>query len=441
MIRARGGCTNCRRHRKKCDQQRPCCKRCRSLGYECSGYSNPQRWVNYAAVSTVSSNPAPQEVTSSLALPAPPPKYETKMTLPLFHQYVNYGLRMFCKGYSQSWIRPFFLDMSATSPSVPILSAAIQFYIHQGSSVPVLECIDLALKTFRYEVVSYQDTLKAGILSAGVLLCKLNFLQAQPCTPYIRMISEVYNLNTQMNFSALQQNVAVRHALELLAVMDIPQLVLGRVCPSLGLWKRFREAQDSWVGGRMTGVEVVSGMPMDLLDIFADAEHDDTENLILRLSLWEWQGDTAECLQHNLWDAWRLAGIVDLRRRDRCRRRLQNRQPDHDADESCGDTSVLDRLMAVVSIIYDRSRLPKHRHGLIGLIFPLVVVSLEVRYLKRHAEAKQIVDNVRNTIKAERTYNVTKVAFQLLDDAWNDGSSWYDIDERARSQGVEVALM
>ncbi|QKD48665.2 uncharacterized protein FOBCDRAFT_128794 [Fusarium oxysporum Fo47] len=392
------------------------------------------RWVNYAAVSTVSSNPAPQEVTSSLALPAPPPKYETKMTLPLFHQYVNYGLRMFCKGYSQSWIRPFFLDMSTTSPSVPILSAAIQFYIHQGSSVPVLECIDLALKTFRYEVVSYQDTLKAGILSAGVLL-------SQPCTPYIRMISEVYNLNTQVNFPALQQNVAVRHALELLAVMDIPQLVLGRVCPSLGLWKRFREAQDSWEGGRMTDVEVVSGMPMDLLDIFADAEHDDTENLILRLSLWEWQGDTAECLQHNLWDAWRLAGIVDLRRRDRCRRRLQDRQPDHDADESCGDTSVLDRLMAVVSIIFDCSRLPKHRHILIGLIFPLVVVSLEVRYLKRHAEAKQIVDNVRNTIKAERTYNLAKVVFQLLDDAWNDGSSWYDIDERARSQGVEVALM
>ncbi|EWZ84289.1 hypothetical protein FOWG_12100 [Fusarium oxysporum f. sp. lycopersici MN25] len=441
MIRARGGCTNCRRHRKKCDQQRPCCKRCRSLGYECSGYSNPQRWVNYAAVSTVSSNPAPQEVTSSLALPAPPPKYETKMTLPLFHQYVNYGLRMFCKGYSQSWIRPFFLDMSTTSPSVPILSAAIQFYIHQGSSVPVLECIDLALKTFRYEVVSCQDTLKAGILSAGVLLCKLNFLQAQPCTPYIRMISEVYNLNTQMNFPALQQNVAVRHALELLAVMDIPQLVLGRVCPSLGLWKRFREAQDSWEGGRMTGVEVVSGMPMDLLDIFADAEHDDTENLILRLSLWEWQGDTAECLQHNLWDAWRLAGIVDLRRRDRCGRRLQDRQADHDVDESCGGTSVLDRLMAVVSIIFACSRLPKHRHVLIGLIFPLVVVSLEVRYLKRHAEAKQIVDNVRNTIKAERTYNLAKVVFQLLDDAWNDGSSWYDIDERARSQGVEVALM
>ncbi|EGU75623.1 hypothetical protein FOXB_13857 [Fusarium oxysporum f. sp. conglutinans Fo5176] len=392
------------------------------------------RWVNYAAVSTVSSNPTPQEVTSSLALPAPPPKYETQMTLPLFHQYVNYGLRMFCKGYSQSWIRPFFLDMSTTSPSVPILSAAIQFYIHQGSSVPVLECIDLALKTFRYEVVSYQDTLKAGILSAGVLL-------SQPCTPYIRMISEVYNLNTQMNLPALQQNVVVRHALELLAVMDIPQFVLGRVCPSLGLWKRFREAQDTWEGGRRTGVEVVSGMPMDLLDIFADAEHDDTENLILRLSLWKWQGDTAECLQHNLWDAWRLAGIVDLRRRDQCRRRLQDRQADHDADESYGDTSVLDRLMAVMSIIFDCSRLPRQGHVLIGLIFPLVVASLEVPYLKRHTEAKRIVDDVRNAIKAERTYHLAKVVFQLLDDAWNDGSSWYDIDERARSQGVEVALM
>ncbi|KAL5610306.1 hypothetical protein FOVSG1_004987 [Fusarium oxysporum f. sp. vasinfectum] len=381
------------------------------------------RWVNYAAVSTVSSNPAPQEVTSSLALPAPPPKYETQMTLPLFHQYVNYGLRMFCKGYSQSWIRPFFLDMSTTSPSVPILSAAIQFYIHQGSSVPVLECIDLALKTFRYEVVSYQDTLNAGILSAGALL------------------SEVYSLNSQMNFLALQQNVVVRHALELLAVMDISQFVLGRVCPSLGLWKRFREVQDTWEGGRMTGVEVVSGMPMDLLDIFADAEHDHTKNLILRLSLWEWQGDTAECPQHNMWDAWRLAGIVDLRRRDRCRRGLHDRQADHGADESYGDTSVLDRLMAVISIIFDCSRLPRQRHILIGLIFPLVVASLEVPYLKRHTEAKQIVDDVRNAIKAERTYHLAKVVFQLLDDAWNDGSSWYDIDERARSQGVEVALM
>jgi hypothetical protein len=254
-------------------------------------------------------------------------------------------------------------------------------------------------------------------------------------------MSEVYHLNTQMNFLVLQQNVVVRHALELLAVMDIPQFVLGRVCPSLGLWKRFREAQDTWEGGRLRGIEVVSGMPMDLLDIFADAAHDDTENLILRLSEWEWQGDTAEYLQYNLWDAWRLAGIVDLRRRERCRRRLQNTQADYDADESCADTSVLDRLMAVISIIFDDSRLPKYRHVLIGLIFPLVVASLEVPYLKRHTRAKQIVDDVQNAIKAERTYNLTKVVFRILDDAWNDGSSCYDIDARARFQGVEVALM
>jgi hypothetical protein len=64
--------------------------------------------------------------------------------------------------------------MSTQSPSVLILSAAIQLYINQGSSVPALECVDLALRTFRYEVVSYRDTVSAGTLSAGVLLCKLN---------------------------------------------------------------------------------------------------------------------------------------------------------------------------------------------------------------------------------------------------------------------------
>ncbi|KAI1050956.1 hypothetical protein LB505_013951 [Fusarium chuoi] len=441
MIRSRGGCRNCRHHRKKCDQRRPCCTRCKSRGDTCSGYSNSLQWVNYAAESTVSSDAAAHVVTSSLALPAPPPMFEMHMTQPLFQQYVNYGLRLFCKGYSQSWIQPHFVDMSTKSPSVPILSAAIQLYINQGSSVTALECIGLALRTFRYEVLSYQDTVSAGTLSAGVLLCKLNFLHAQPCTPYICTISEVYHLNTQMKCLVLQQNVVVQHAIELLAVMDLPQFVLGRVHPSLGLWKRFREAQDTREGGRLRGIEVVSGMPMDLLDIFADAEHDDTENLILRLWEWKWQGGAAEYLQYTLWDAWRMAGIVDLRRRERCRRRLQLTQADYDAEEYRRDTSVLDRLMPVISIIFDYSRLPKYRHILIGLIFPLVVASLEVPYLKRHTEAKQIVDAVRDAIKAERTYNLAKVVFQLLDDAWNDGSSCYDIDARARFQCIEVPLM
>ncbi|RSL52044.1 hypothetical protein CEP53_008220 [Fusarium sp. AF-6] len=40
-----GGCSTCRRRKKKCDEGRPFCLACRKLGVVCPGYQKLLRWV------------------------------------------------------------------------------------------------------------------------------------------------------------------------------------------------------------------------------------------------------------------------------------------------------------------------------------------------------------------------------------------------------------
>lgn len=76
-----------------------------------------------------------------------------------------------------------------------------------------------------------------------------------------------------------------------------------------------------------------------------------------------------------------------------------------------------------------------------GLLFPLVTASLEISYLKRHPESKRTLDDVRQSFEQGRTFPLSKVMFQFLDEAWEDGSDCFDMDHVARCRGVELAIM
>lgn len=75
-----------------------------------------------------------------------------------------------------SWVQPFFVEMSAKSKSLVLLSSAIQAYLDEGSSelsVSSMEYIDTALKEFRREIVVHYDVMPAATACSGVLLCVL----------------------------------------------------------------------------------------------------------------------------------------------------------------------------------------------------------------------------------------------------------------------------
>ncbi|KAJ4152115.1 hypothetical protein NW765_017624 [Fusarium oxysporum] len=317
MIRSRGGCYNCRRRKKRCNQQRPWCSACRARGLQCTGYSKQLRWIEGTVNPSPAVNTAVAFVPGALSRASVPqsglssvsPSIVTvqgpapSLTPELFRKFLDSGLMRLYKTTGTCWIQPFFAEMSMQSRSISLLSAAIQTYFDGGGAdlpVPSMELVDLGVKAFRAELTAYHRKLHPPTACAGLLLCILHFLQGRPTSPFLKMLAELYNLKTGIPslVPGSQYDPAVRHVLEFIGVMDLPCLVLGRVCPSMSIWREFRKAQDSWNNGRAKGIELISGMPMALLGIFADIPYLDTEKTVERF--WTWPGEIGEYLQCHL---------------------------------------------------------------------------------------------------------------------------------------------
>ena len=135
---------------------------------------------------------------------------------------------------------------------------------------------------------------------------------------YLNSMKDLYQLHG--DFSRLAHdplyNIGIQHSLEVMAIMDLPSMVIVRPGPSLGIWKRFRASQDTWQQGRLKDVETISGIPRSLLDVFAtvfgEANHNGFSGV--EASLWIWPGELGDFRQCQLWEAWRFAAILNLRR-------------------------------------------------------------------------------------------------------------------------------
>ncbi|RSL50220.1 hypothetical protein CEP53_008881 [Fusarium sp. AF-6] len=140
---------------------------CNRRHVQCSGYSTEYRWINHTAEPrgpqyaeppvVYDYTHAPCNLETTITFTAPPPTYDSRITQPLFRNFLYSGLRLFYKTQSNTWIQPFLVDMSQESQSIPIMGAAIQSLTSNGGeSMPIttMECLDIALKTFRIEIVS-----------------------------------------------------------------------------------------------------------------------------------------------------------------------------------------------------------------------------------------------------------------------------------------------
>lgn len=238
--------------------------------------------------------------------------------------------------------------------------------------------------------------------------------------------------------------MAIRHSLEVMGVMDISSMSIGRIGPPIGIWRLLRKLQDALKDGRVPGVEVVSGLPRSLLDIFASLLDNDDEYTESRL--WSWPGEIGEYLQCHLWDGWRLSGILEVRRRRRMERK--RRRPGGSSDKpgashaAPGSDVILCRLMASMDALNRSFELPQNEHLLVynALIYPLVMASLEVELLKGHIEWRRTLHDVRMTFLRRDSIKLVKATFDLLDEAWQHGTSDFDIHEAARSKGMEIAV-
>ncbi|KAF6826093.1 C6 finger domain-containing protein [Colletotrichum musicola] len=436
ITRPRHGCLSCKRRKRKCDEKRPECGPCKRRRISCEGYVKTLRWVGDSASQAAESQVVDTETATSPDLqrgrrssvaarvsgdrPRAPAQQNGSPAFSnedreIFENFLRSALFKLYNTETQSWIRSIFEQLASKSDALVSVCIALQGYVDDGCdrlSVSSMERFDVALRTFRAELASEQEVIEASTACAGLVICSLC---ARPFTHYARSMADLCDIETRMRLleSGPSCDLPMLHILECLCVMDLPSYVLGRVSPSMGMWKRFRAAQDGWAGGRLQGVDVGSGLPRSLLDILSSVQEGHQEDFESRL--WLWPGEKDEVL-HETGASFKVPH-TEL---------------------------VMCRLMASLDAIYKHIQLrpPDDKYSLVhnGLVFPVAMASLEVGILKRRPQWKLTLNNFREHLTRRDSFHFTTVLFDILDEAWIENSSSFDADEAARKRGVEVVM-
>jgi hypothetical protein len=259
---------------------------------------------------------------------------------------------------------------------------------------------------------------------------------------YLDLIVNVYDLKNKLKTPGQIpiDNLYHRHLLEVLGVMDIPSMVIGRSGEPIGVWKLLRRLQDDFPEGRAEGIEVVSGLPRSLLDIFAGLVDNDPEYTETRF--WSWPGEVGESLQVHLWEAWRFSGILEIRRRKRMERKARGIYDEVPNNNHPDTEVVLCRLIASIDALQKAYEEPHNQDLLVhnGLPYPVINAGLEVPLLKLHPSWKRTMDDVKHSFLSNDSFDLINIIFQLVDAAWEDGTSTFDIEKAVRDKGIEMAI-
>ncbi|KAK7182856.1 hypothetical protein DPSP01_011980 [Paraphaeosphaeria sporulosa] len=481
--RTRGGCVNCKKRKRKCDEQRPGCMACIDRNIRCEGYAHPVRWVEGIAsrgrfvgvrdpglllqpVEATTAAPNVDRVTSSS--PA-----DTAHTTPLqfpgdtlhmaeedqnrisdeesiaFEKFLVTGLHQLCNAEIYGWLSVFFRAVSKESRALPLVGAALQAYYDNGWTVTAMERMDRAIRTFRTDLEILGSERRSATICSGLLICTMCLYQTRPITPYLRLLADMHNLKGSLEGLTPNPLVHVpsQHVLEVLGVMDMTSFLIGRLHPSLGIWKRVRDLRSDTSHRVLGDIEVVTGLPRTLLDIFSEITEQCDVNSQVEAMFWGWRGCVGTLDQCHLWDSWRYAGILDIRRR--LRRLWASNAPCGSSvfdnlDQAANNEAVLCRLIASLDAL---SRKAKTVGGLEpsflnkGLIFPFTLANLEVPLLKINPSWKSTLEDFQSVFfsKDDVTLGGSAV-LTLINQAWEAGTHSFDIDQAARERGIEIGI-
>lgn len=222
------------------------------------------------------------------------------------------------------------------------------------------------------------------------------------------------------------------HLLEVMGVMDMPCLAIGRQRAPIGIWRRFCQPT-----GPRHGTEPVTGVPRSLLDLLAGIGFDTTEQ-----SFWDWPGEEGSFLQHYLWEAYRLAGILTIRQCERLSKASPDGLPSRSMwrqPSSCpADSSLLvARVLANVDALRLRCLERPNEDPFIknSILFPIVVAGLEVNVMQKH---RQFQETIRTCSFGSHQDHIL---LEILEEIWRRNDIGLDINDLARARGVEMGLL
>lgn len=225
------------------------------------------------------------------------------------------------------------------------------------------------------------------------------------------------------------------HLMEVMGVMDMPVFVIGRRTPHLGVWRKCCQCSTDNINSNKSKVEVVSGLPHSLLDLFAGIGQDTAE-----MDLWNWPGEKGSTLQCQLWESHRLAGMLSVRRSQKRSGNLTAEMPPNQRQLPDNEILVL-RILSSIEAIITAYDMASEKSGFLVINatnYPVLTAGLEIEVLRNNPEYKDLIRGFFSA--SQKYYFANKVLQRLLDDLWEIDNVDLDINDLARSEGIETAL-
>jgi hypothetical protein len=223
--------------------------------------------------------------------------------------------------------------------------------------------------------------------------------------------------------------------MEVMGVMDMPVFVIGRRTPHLGVWREHRQSMPDNIDLNKQNVEAVSGLPHSLLDLFAGIGQDTTET-----DLWNWPGEKGSTSQCQLWESHRLAGMLSVRRYQRRSGCLTAEMIPNQRHLPDNEILVLRILSSIEAILTAYDATPEKPRFLVinAINYPMLTAGLELEVLRNNPEYKNLIR--RFFTASQKGDFVNKLLQRLLDDLWDIDNVDLDINDLARSEGIETGL-
>ncbi|KAL5355112.1 hypothetical protein BJX96DRAFT_2026 [Aspergillus floccosus] len=493
--RSHDGCWTCKAKRRKCDRMRPACLACNQRGIACEGYEVRLRWgsgiasrgrytgaeepvdaaipfrekgrrrdrlrerqrqwserlsedtagysplmgdgfgVLDGAPRTSQSGSTPDSTVSPSWCPEFPTDEER-----LFYQFLSSGIHTLhstAVNDAGNLLEPRLPGLCQKSKALYIICVTFQSSISRDMRPRFFEFFDAALNQFRVELSRSVARLEDETLTAGLILCSIGLVHGLPWTMHLHGMYRI--LQTQgLDVCRDQRSPFRAHLLEVMGVMDLPTFAIGRQNPSLGFWKAYctirqKQSPDD------DGVEVMSGIPRSLIDIFSRIE----EGGATEEDFWNWPGCKGTLTQHQLWEAYRMAGILTVRH-GQLHQGPPTARPQAPRNPRIPETGILvPRILSCLDAICRASVEPDGKDSLIlnAIHYPVFVAGLQSKIINTDPAYKHVI---RRCFFLRRNHSEIGVdgnlLLELLEECWQNPAGDTDVHALARSRGVELGL-
>lgn len=229
--------------------------------------------------------------------------------------------------------------------------------------------------------------------------------------------------------------------------MDLPPFIAGRRSPPMHIWYHHCRGQSRrWLGptntntntGGTAGIEPITGLPRSLIDLFSCMGFSPDQDL--ESGFWGWPGEEGSVAQVQLWEAYRFAGVLAVRRNSHSSLGLGGSGP-----ESASNEVVISRLVgAIEALTRAAPDMDEDDEAVLNAIrYPLVIAGSDVDVMRAHPEWRGMIERTLRTLVEEDPYAQCRLTLDVLSEVWSLWEQGRDVGvgEVAVERGVELYLV